>query len=133
MSPGLWVQYGHNPEKAKEYSRVDGGKLSARPRRQTSGCNKERAGGDTFLIRTEDVRKRVGDYIATLLEASGSRGPAVQTAAEAGRFGLRGDQAEGKWHLYTGGWISMLICGIKRDNFNYYYTPKGRPDTLWQA
>jgi peptide/nickel transport system substrate-binding protein len=88
----------------------------------------------SFLIRTEDVRKRMGDYISTQLESLGfTVDRQYKTAAEAGPIWIGSEPSEGKWHLYTGGWINTFISRDQGDVFNAYYTPKGRPDTLWQA
>jgi peptide/nickel transport system substrate-binding protein len=56
-----------------------------------------------------------------------------KTAAEASPIWMRGDPAEGQWHVYTGGWIATVISRDEADNFDYFYTPRGRPEPLWQA
>ncbi len=87
-----------------------------------------------LLIRTEDARKHIGDYIGTLLENLGFEVSYLyRTAAEASRIWLAGDPHAGRWHIYTGGWIASRIERDLTDNFSYYYTPKGRADPLWQA
>jgi peptide/nickel transport system substrate-binding protein len=88
----------------------------------------------SVLIRTEDERKRVGDYVANLLEDIGFRVERLyRTAEEASRIWIAGDPHAGRWHVYTGSWISTLINRDLSDNFSYYYTPRGRPEPLWQA
>lgn len=86
------------------------------------------------LIRTEDERRQIGDYVSSLLEGVGFT---VQnryaTAAEASPIWLGSKPEEGKFHVYTGGWIFTAISRDQAGNFNSFYTPRGRPDPLWQA
>jgi peptide/nickel transport system substrate-binding protein len=126
-------KYAHNPGKAKEVLTREMQQLGA-IQKDGKWWYKNAPVDITFLIRTEDVRKRMGDYIATLLEGLGfTVDRQYKTAAEAGPIWIGSDPSEGRWHLYTGGWINTLISRDQGNTFNYYYTPKGRPDTLWQA
>ena len=87
-----------------------------------------------FLIRTEDQRREIGDYVATLLENVGFIvDRQYKTAAESSPIWIGGNPADGRWHIYTGGWVSLAIDRDQADMFNGYYTPRGRPDPLWQA
>ncbi len=87
-----------------------------------------------FLIRVEDVRKDIGDYVAGQLEKLG-----FTVERKYGRSGelsplwIRGNPADGEWHIYTGGWITTLVARDESDNFGYFYTKLGRPEPLWQA
>jgi peptide/nickel transport system substrate-binding protein len=134
VARALEFKYAHSPDKAKAVLTREMQQLGA-AQRDGKWWYKEAPVAITFLIRTEDVRKRMGDYVATLLEKD--LGFTVdrqyKTAAEAGPIWIGSDPSEGKWHLYTGGWINTLISRDQGAVFNYYYTPKGRPDTLWQA
>lgn len=127
------VKYAYNPEKAKEIIVKEMRALGA-VQKDGKWFYKDSEVKISFLIRTEDVRKRMGDYVSTQLEALGfSVDRQYKTAAEAGPIWIGSEPAEGKWHLYTGGWINTFISRDQGDTFNGYYTPKGRPDTLWQA
>lgn len=87
-----------------------------------------------LLIRTEDERRRVGDYLAHLLQDLGFEVERrYRTAEEASRLWIATDPAAGLWHLYTGAWISLAIQRDQADNFSFYYTPRGRAEPLWQA
>ncbi|HEY7317585.1 MAG TPA: ABC transporter substrate-binding protein [Candidatus Binatia bacterium] len=87
-----------------------------------------------FLIRTEDQRREIGDYLATSLENIGfTVDRQYKTAAESSPIWIGGNPADGRWHIYTGGWVSLAIDRDQADVFNGYYTPRGRPDPLWQA
>ncbi|MEM1876967.1 MAG: ABC transporter substrate-binding protein, partial [Ignisphaera sp.] len=87
-----------------------------------------------FLIRVEDARRAIGDYVSTQLEKLGFTVERMyKTAREASPIWIRGDPAKGEWHLYTGGWITTLVSRDEADNFGYFYTSLGRPEPLWQA
>jgi len=87
-----------------------------------------------LLIRTEDARRRVGDYVARQLESVGFAVERLyRTAEQAAPLWYGGDPAAGRWHLYTGGWVSTLINRDQAQNFADFYTPRGRPSPLWQA
>lgn len=86
------------------------------------------------LIRTEDERKQVGDYVANLLEDVGFWVERrYRTAEEASRIWIAGDPHAGQWHVYTGAWISTVINRDLAGNLSDFYTPRGRPEPLWQA
>jgi peptide/nickel transport system substrate-binding protein len=88
----------------------------------------------SVLIRTDDARQRVGDYVANLLEDLGFTVERLyRTAEEASRIWIATDPKAGGWHIYTGAWIATVINRDQAENFSYYYTPTGRPEPLWQA
>ena len=129
----LEIEYGHKPEKAKEVIN-----------REMQDLNAERVQGKwhyqgqpvklTFLIRMEDKRREVGDYIANKLENIGFQVIRdYRTAAEASPIWIGSDPAEGRWHLYTGGWVNSGISRDEASVFNTFFTPRGRPDPLWQS
>ncbi|NPA31020.1 MAG: ABC transporter substrate-binding protein, partial [Chloroflexi bacterium] len=86
-----------------------------------------------FVIRTEDERKEIGDYVARQLERVGFTVERVyKTSSEA--FALvGGDPHEGKWHLYTAGRLSTIVERDQGYVFELNYTPRARPYPLWQA
>lgn len=133
VARALEFKYAHNPGRARDTFAREMPRLGA-TLKDGKWWYKEAPVTITFLIRTEDMRKRIGDYIATVLEDSGfTVDRQYKSAAEAGPIWIGSNPAEGRWHLYTGGWITTLISRDQGGTFNYYYTPKGRPDTLWQA
>ncbi|QOJ78458.1 ABC transporter substrate-binding protein [Infirmifilum lucidum] len=87
-----------------------------------------------FLIRTEDQRRQIGDYVADQLEKLG-----FTVTRKYGRsrdlapLWVRGNPADGKWHVYTGGWIYTLIARDQGSDFGFYYTPLGAMGPLWSA
>jgi peptide/nickel transport system substrate-binding protein len=87
-----------------------------------------------FLIRTEDERTGLGDYVSNQLEDIGfvvNRD--YRTGAEASPLWISGDPAAGLWHLYTGGWVSTFVNRDLSGNFDFFYTPRGLASPLWQA
>ena len=87
-----------------------------------------------FIIRTEDKRKEIGDYVASQLEKLGFTVDRMyKTSRQASPLWLFGNPADGKWHLYTGGWIQTAVSRDDADVFAFFYTPLGIPLPLWQA
>lgn len=130
----LELQYAYNPDRAKEIIAREMKKLGAN---LASGkwYYREKPVQMIFLIRPDDHQRReIGDYVATLLEDLGFVVERqYKTATEASPIWVQGDPADGRWHLYTGAWITLAIDRDQADNFDAYYTPRGRPDPLWQA
>jgi len=87
-----------------------------------------------FLIRVEDERRQIGDYLATIFEGLGFEVERLyKTAREASPLWIGADPADGTFHVYTGGWVTTAISRDQGGNFNFFYTPRGRPELLWQA
>lgn len=87
-----------------------------------------------FLIRPEDDRLAIGDYISSQLESIGfTVDRQYKRSAEASPIWMRGDPNLGQWHIYTGGWVSTAISRDLGGNFAYFYTNLGLPFPLWQA
>ncbi|HSM56939.1 MAG TPA: ABC transporter substrate-binding protein [Candidatus Sulfomarinibacteraceae bacterium] len=88
----------------------------------------------TALIRTEDERLDVGDYVSNQLEELGFNVVRdYRTSAEASPIWFSGDPATCDFHFYTGGWVSTAISRDAGENFEYFYTPAGLPTPLWLA
>ncbi|MFN2186483.1 MAG: ABC transporter substrate-binding protein, partial [Anaerolineae bacterium] len=86
------------------------------------------------LIRVEDERLEIGDYVSNLLEDQGFTVTRdYKTSAEASPCWMRGDPTEGCFHFYTGGWVSTAISLDEGSNFGFFYTNLGLPYPLWQA
>ena len=87
-----------------------------------------------FLIRKEDQRKQIGDYVADQLERLGFYVARIYvTFREVPPIWLRSDPARGWWHIYTGGWITTAVSRDDSSYFGFFYTPLGSPLPLWQA
>ena len=88
------------------------------------------------IIRTEDERLQIGDYVANQLESIGfTVDRQYKTSSEASPIWLRSDPAEGQWHYYTGGWITTAISRDDGDVFQFFYSPRSVYGftPLWQA
>jgi peptide/nickel transport system substrate-binding protein len=87
-----------------------------------------------FLIRIEDQRKAIGDYVSSQLEKLGFEvDRQYKRSREASPIWIGSDPADGLWHLYTAGWITTSVSRDESDNFGYFYTSRGSSDPLWQA
>jgi len=86
------------------------------------------------LIRNEDERQQIGDYVAAQLEDIGFTVTRdYKTSAEASPIWLRADPAEGGFHYYTGGWVTTQVPRTLADNFAFFYTNLGMAVPLWAA
>jgi len=87
-----------------------------------------------FLIRTEDARKQIGDYVADQLEKLGfTVTRKYGTSRDLRSLWLTGNPADGKWHIYTGAWIYTAVARDQASDFGFYYTPLGAMGPLWSA
>lgn len=129
----LEVRYQPNPDRAKAAISEEMGRLGA----TLVGGKWQYQGRPvtlTFLIRSEDERRPIGDYVAGLLEGIGfTVERRYGRSAELSPLWIRGDPALGQWHIYTGGWISTAIPREEADNFDLFYTARGGGSPLWQA
>ncbi|MDI9619307.1 MAG: ABC transporter substrate-binding protein [Candidatus Nezhaarchaeota archaeon] len=133
VARSLEVKYSYNFEKAKEVITAEMLEMGAELR-GGKWYYKGEPVELRFLIRVEDQRKAIGDYIASQLEKLGfTVNRMYKTGREASPIWIGGDPANGEWHLYTAGWITTLIARDEGDNFEFYYTPRGYPVPLWQA
>ena len=129
----LELEYAHNPDKAAEIINEEMEALGAE---MVDGVwhYEDEPVEVIFLIRTEDKRKEIGDYVATMLEDMGfSVNRDYKTASEASPIWIGTDPNEGQFHIYTGGWITTAISRDQAGNFDFFYTNRGLPYPLWQA
>ncbi len=125
--------YAHAPEQAKRAITTEMQKLGA-VKEKGIWKYKGKPVILKFLIRSDDTRKQIGDYVANLFEDLGFNvSRQYRNPEEGARVWFGGDPASGQWHLYTGGWISTIINRDETQNFSFYYTKRGRSAPLWQA
>ncbi len=129
----LEIRYRYAPERAREVIHREMHALGATLR----NGRWEHDGAPvrlTILIRTDDERLRIGDYVANQFEDIGFSVERLYRAAdEASRIWITADPAVGRWHVYTGGWVSPSINRDLAEQFTYFYTRRGRPEPLWQV
>jgi len=100
------LKYAYDKEKAQQVISAEMEKLGA-----TLVDGKWQYNGEPVeiivLIRVEDERRQVGDYVANQLEDIGFTVTRdYKTSAEASPIWIRGNPNDGLWHVYTGGWIT---------------------------
>jgi peptide/nickel transport system substrate-binding protein len=87
-----------------------------------------------ILIRTEDNRRPIGDYVANELESIGfTVDRQYKTRTEASPIWSQSDPAEGLWHIYTAGNINTQIARDEGTNFSGYYTARAGSSPIYQA
>jgi peptide/nickel transport system substrate-binding protein len=88
----------------------------------------------SLLIRVEDERLAMGDYLGAQLEDLNFKVIYdYKTSAEAAPLWIFGDPADGDYSIYTGGWVSTAVNRDAGDNFAFFYTAMGLPYPLWMA
>lgn len=129
----LEVTYSHNPERAEEVITEE---MLALEAEMVDGL--WHFDGEPveigILIRSEDERTEVGDYVGSLLEGIGFKVERrYATAAEASPIWMTGNPEAGRFHIYTGGWITTVVDRDQSSNWDFFYTPRGLGTPLWQA
>src|SRR5690625_2356247 len=72
-----------------------------------------------LIIRTEDAKLDVGDYVASQLEKIGFKTVRnYKAAAEANPIWLLPDPADGEWSVYTGAWGAPVVYRDQSHNFD---------------
>ena len=88
----------------------------------------------SLLIRVEDERLAMGDYLGAQLEDLNFKVIYdYKTSAEAAPLWIFGDPADGNYSIYTGGWVSTAVNRDAGDSFAFFYTAMGLPYPLWMA
>ncbi|MCL4868997.1 MAG: ABC transporter substrate-binding protein [Anaerolineae bacterium] len=134
IARALELKYGYNKELAQEVISAEmealGATLGSDGKWQYNGAPVV----ITLLIRTEDERRDIGDYLGNQLEDIGFTVVRdYKTAAEASPIWINGDPAAGLFHIYTGGWITTAVPRDLGGNFAFFYTDQGLASPLWQA
>jgi peptide/nickel transport system substrate-binding protein len=85
-----------------------------------------------FLIRNEDTRLLIGNYIANQLEEMGFTVERVErTSGELSPIWNSTDPTLCEWNLYTGAWSQTSIDRRSTYAFEQYYTDRVLPWPLW--
>lgn len=129
----LEAAYSYNPEKARAVIFEELAKMGCEYR-EGKWYYKGKPVVIRALIRVEDQRRQIGDYVSEQLEKLGFTIERMyKTSREAAPIWLAGNPADGQWHFYTGGWITTVVSRDDADVWAFFYTPLGRPEPLWQA
>jgi peptide/nickel transport system substrate-binding protein len=87
-----------------------------------------------FIIRSEDERTEIGDYIADQLESIGfAIDRRYMTGSMSSPIWMNGDPYEGLFHLYTGGWTGSRHAIFHGHLLEQMYTSLTMSQALWQA
>jgi peptide/nickel transport system substrate-binding protein len=127
------TKYAHNPEKADEVISERMVALGAEKVDDIWTYEGEPV-ELVALIRIEDERLEIGDYVSNLLEGIGFTVTRdYKTSAEASTCWISSVPESGCFHFYTGGWVSTAISRDEGTNFGFFYTGLGYGVPLWQA
>jgi peptide/nickel transport system substrate-binding protein len=129
----LEAKYAYNLDKAKEVITAEMEKLGAT---LVDGKWQFNNAPVTLImiIRVEDNRRQIGDYVSNQLESIGfTVDRQYKTRSEASPIWVRGNPTDGLFHIYTGGWITTAVSRDDGSNFSFYYTPRDYPVPLWMA
>jgi peptide/nickel transport system substrate-binding protein len=127
-------KYAYNPELAKADIAAEmeamGATLGADGKWQYQGAPVVLIG----IIRTEDDRRQIGDYVATQLESVGfTVDRQFKTRSEASPIWVQSNPADCLYNYYTGGWITTAVDRDQGDNFSFYNTANDYPIPMFQA
>ncbi len=122
----LETEYAYNLDKAKQVVTAEMGTLGA-----TAGSDgKWQFGGKPvsliFVIRSDGdgTRKPMGDYVANQLESLGfTVDRQYKKSSEASPIWIGSDPVDGKWNMYTAGWVSSGLSRDEKDIFQQMYAP----------
>jgi peptide/nickel transport system substrate-binding protein len=131
----LEAKYAYNPEKAAE---VITAAMEANGAELVDGVWSYEGEpiNVVILIRIEDERRQIGDYVANQLETIGFTVQRdYKTSSEASVLWVRGDVDDGLWNLYTGGWIATAVSRDDATDFEFFFSPRSGYGftTLWQS
>jgi len=103
-----------------------------------SGCGTTGLVGEPvtihMLIRNNDQRLEIGDYVGNQLEDLGfTVTRQYGTGSTLGPI-WQGDPTTGVWNVYTAAWINTAVPRDEGSNFAFFFTPIGDPSSpLWAA
>jgi peptide/nickel transport system substrate-binding protein len=121
----LEAYYAYNPDKAAEVIGAEMEALGATLVDDVWTYN-DAPVNIIIVIRTEDKRREIGDYLATQLESIGFTVTRdYKKFSDAATCWRSADPNEGCFHIYTGGWSSTAISLDSGSNFGFWYTPLG--------
>lgn len=84
------------------------------------------------LIRIEDTRMDIGQYVAGLLEEFGFVvDRRIRKSSELSPLWISSAPMDGLWHFYTGGWVTTAISRDQGTGFNQFYTSRILPWPLF--
>lgn len=125
----LEAKYAYNLDKAKQVITAEMTTLGA-----TAGSDgKFQFNGKPvsliFVIRSDGdgTRKPMGDYVANQLESVGfTVDRQYKKASEASPIWIGSDPVDGKWNMYTAGWLNSGLTRDEKNAFQQMYLPSSQ-------
>jgi peptide/nickel transport system substrate-binding protein len=125
----LETKYAYNIDKAKEIIAAEMTTLGATAGADGKFQYKDKPVSLEFLIRSDGdgTRKPLGDYVAGQLEKVGFTVVRdYKKSSEASPIWIGSDPVDGKWNVYTAGWISPGLTRDERAQFQQMYLPSSQ-------
>ncbi|MCJ7576543.1 MAG: ABC transporter substrate-binding protein [Dehalococcoidia bacterium] len=86
-----------------------------------------------FLIRNNDLRLEIGNYVMNQLDDLGfTVTPQYGVGSQLAPI-WQGDPNLGLWNAYTGAWINTAVPLDEGSNFGFFFTPLAGMGPLWDA
>jgi peptide/nickel transport system substrate-binding protein len=126
IARALETKYAYNLEQAKTVISAEMTTLGATAGADGKWQFKGKPVSLAFLIRSDGdgTRKPTGDYVATQLEAAGfTVDRQYKKSSEASPIWIGTDPVEGKWNLYTAGWLPAGLTRDEKNQFQQMYLP----------
>lgn len=125
----LEAKYAYNLDKAKEVIAAEMKTLGATVGADGKFQYKDKPITLTFIIRSDGdgTRKPLGDYISNQLESVGfTVDRQYKKSSEASPIWIGSDPVDGKWNMYTAGWISPGLTRDEKNQFQQMYLPSSQ-------
>ncbi len=125
----LEAKYAYNLDKAKEVVAAEMKTLGATTDADGKFLYKDKPVSLTFIIRSDGdgTRKPMGDYVAGQLEKVGfTVDRQYKKSSEASPIWIGSDPVDGKWNLYTAGWVSPGLTRDEKNQFQQMYLPSSQ-------
>lgn len=125
----LESKYAFNLDKAKAAITAEMTTLGATADADGKFQFKDKPVSLTFIIRSDGdgTRKPLGDYVAGQLEKIGfTVDRQYKKSSEASPIWIGSDPVEGKWNMYTAGWLSPGLTRDEKGQFQQMYLPSSQ-------
>jgi peptide/nickel transport system substrate-binding protein len=125
----LETKYAFNLDKAKQVIADEMKTLGATAGADGKFMFKDKPVSLTFIIRSDGdgTRKPLGDYVAGQFEKVGfTVDRQYKKSSEASPIWIGSDPVDGKWNIYTAGWISPGLTRDEKDQFQQMYLPSSQ-------
>jgi len=126
IARGLETKYAYNLDKAKQVISAEMTTLGATAGPDGKWQYKGKPVDLIFIIRNDGdlTRKPMGDYVASQLESVGFTVERdYKSSSEASPIWIGSDPADGKWNLYTAGWLNSGLTRDEGNSFQQMYAP----------